>query len=276
MKEGRKQSVKMKTLENLLWCHFRIHCRVLQKSNQLCMPYYDNICVDLSRAIAQDYPHLIIFMYSSVVAFTYIKSFPFLYLFHFWTYIHLSLTLYVMRELKLVLGHGNPHFTPTFYSFAPSLSLLFLLFFLFTSTLIYHFPQPPLLPCQFRKQKGSPVELLWYVCHSRPTCILVSFFVMLGNPFQCSFWTYSPLVFQRLSSWSMFFMCCFWYITLSVYFYFSCKFRWHGWYYFWECKNEFFFFVFLSIRTALSYISITFRFNMFNLLLSFCSVWNCV
>jgi hypothetical protein len=38
-----------------------------------------------------------------------------------------------MREIKLVLGHGNPHSLPTFYSFADyfTLSSSFLLLYFF-------------------------------------------------------------------------------------------------------------------------------------------------
>lgn len=139
------------------------------------MPYYDTL---------SETPCML------VVVFTQIKSFPFL-LFYFWTYIHIFLFTHLIRyeiiELKLVLGHGNPHFTPTFYFFPHSLSLYFLLFFLFTSTLIYHFPHTPFLRCQFRKKQHKGLSFgtsLVCLCHSHhPTCMLVSSFLFLGRPF---------------------------------------------------------------------------------------------
>lgn len=114
-----------------------------------------------------------------------------------------------MRELKLVLGHGNPHFTIHTHLLLFCWLSLFLLFFLFTSTLIYHFPPPPhFFVASSRKQKKFSFETSLVCLSFSPLLAFLFLFLWFSEfPFACLFWAYSFFVFQKLSCWSMCFLC---------------------------------------------------------------------
>ncbi|KAK7302894.1 hypothetical protein RJT34_13791 [Clitoria ternatea] len=81
-----------------------------------------------------------------------------------------------MRELKLVLGHGNPHFTTTFVLSLFSFPFL-PLYFYSTLVLYINFPPSPFLVCPLQQNQRG---LLWTF-----SSISVILLFSWENPFAC-------------------------------------------------------------------------------------------
>lgn len=168
----------------------------------------------------------------------------------------------------LVLGHGNPHFTPTFYSL--SLSPFLPLYFY---TNISFSPTPSFLCCQFKKTKKV---LLWNFSGMSviltPTCILVSLFVILRIPICMLVLGIFLLCFFRSWVADPCFLCDV-LVDHNMRLFFISLMSFADWAVIFAGKTKKSFFLGSTLTVCPIFITVV-SFNMCNLLLSFYSVSN--